>query len=512
MSGGLVNRFEQAMMAIAPRWVASRVKARLNVQAMQTAYDAIGPSRLRRQRRDMGSGNNVSGYAQRPLRDIARDLDRNHDLAKGILDVLVRNIIPANGIGVEPQPVGADGAVDTEQARKLSSLWEQYSRYPEVTAEFNRARSEQLICRSWLRDGEAFWQYLEGTVPFLSHASGLPFSIELLECDLLPMEFNDPLRAISQSVEIDAWGRPVAYWVYKQHPGDPFVGMPDMKRVTTDRIGHIKLVDRIGQRRGVSMFAAVLNRLDDLKDYEESERIAARIAASLAAVIKKGQPEDLSEASMKPDAARNFALQPGMIMDALYPGEDVEIIDSKRPNPNALIWRNGQLRAIAAGTQASASSISRNYDGTYSAQRQELVETEQSYNLLRFAFIDMCTSEVYRRFVASQILAGNVKPARGVSFDQFCQAIYIPPSMPWIDPLKEAMAYEILEDRAYISGPEIVRRQGRNPQDVLRAQEQWLADKKAADIPDPKNVGTPPAPTTSTRAWLRREAVQERYE
>ena len=53
------------------------------------------------------------------------------------------------------------------------------------------------------------------------------------------MEYSDPLRNISQSIEVDSWGRPVAYWVYKQHPGDPFVGIPDMKRVDTGRIGHL---------------------------------------------------------------------------------------------------------------------------------------------------------------------------------------------------------------------------------------------------------------------------------
>lgn len=508
MKVAVLNRFEQAMLHVAPRWVARRAQARLQVQAMQSAYDAIAPSRLRRQRHDMGSGNTVANGSQRPLRDIARHLDRNHDLSRGILNVLVRNIVGPTGIGVEPQPRGADGKVDQEQAKILAELWETYSRYPEVTAEFNRARSEQLLCRSWFRDGECYWQYVEGSVPFLTHASGLPFSLELLECDMVPMDYSDPLQNISQGIEIDTWGRPQGYWVYKQHPGDPFVGLPDLKRVPTERIGHLKLVDRIGQRRGVSLFASVLNRLDDLKDYEESERIAARIAASLAAVIKKGKPEDFvpDSSAAKPDQSRNMPFQPGMIMDTLYPGEDVSIVDSKRPNPNALVWRNGQLRAVAAGTDTSASSISRNYDGTYSAQRQELVEIDQSYAVLRHAFIDMHTCEVYRRFVATMILAGRAKPARGVTYDQFCESVYIPPSMPWINPLDEAEAMSVLEDRAYISGPEIIRRQGRNPQGVLRAQEQWLADKHAAGIPDPQSAKTPSVAAAAART---RAAAQE---
>ncbi|WP_415915300.1 phage portal protein, partial [Pseudomonas fragi] len=45
---------------------------------------------------------------------------------------------------------------------------------------------------------------------------------------------------------------------------------------------------RIGQNRGQPLLHAVLIRLADIKDYEESERVAARISAALAMYIKKG--------------------------------------------------------------------------------------------------------------------------------------------------------------------------------------------------------------------------------
>lgn len=46
------------------------------------------------------------------------------------------------------------------------------------------------------------------------------------------------------------------------------------------------------------------------------------------------------------------------------------MVKSDRPNPNLQSFRNGQLRAVAAGSRGSYSSISRDYDGTYSAQRR----------------------------------------------------------------------------------------------------------------------------------------------
>jgi capsid protein len=59
------------------------------------------------------------------------------------------------------------------------------------------------------------------------------------------------------------------------------------------------------------------------------------------------------------------------------------MIKSDRPNPNLETFRNGQLRAVAAGSRGSFSSIARNYDGTYSAQRQELVESTEGYFILQ---------------------------------------------------------------------------------------------------------------------------------
>ncbi|WP_275127314.1 phage portal protein [Xanthomonas arboricola] len=72
-----------------------------------------------------------------------------------------------------------------------------------------------------MRDGEAFYKDLSGTVPYLEHGGGVPYSIEVLEADMGPLGFNDLARNILQGVERNVWGRPAAYHVYKQHPGDP---------------------------------------------------------------------------------------------------------------------------------------------------------------------------------------------------------------------------------------------------------------------------------------------------
>lgn len=48
---------------------------------------------------------------------------------------------------------------------------------------------------------------------------------------------------------------------------------------------------RLHQVWGLSVFASAMSRFEDVKDYEESERIAAKVAASMTFQIKKGGGE-----------------------------------------------------------------------------------------------------------------------------------------------------------------------------------------------------------------------------
>jgi hypothetical protein len=44
------------------------------------------------------------------------------------------------------------------------------------------------------------------------------------------------------------------------------------------------------------------------------------------------------------------------------------------------------------------------------------------------------------------------------------------------------MGWQMMEDRAYIAGSEIVRRSGRHPDDVIRAQAKWQKDLAEAGV------------------------------
>lgn len=474
------NPIDAVVEFFAPQAALKRAGAR---QAL-AHYEAAKPSRARKFNRDQSSPNQLVSQGAVALRTQARHLERNHDIARGIIRAFVNNVVGAQGIGIEPQPRNADGTINTAYADKLREAWKNWQKTPEVTHTYTFSQAQRVMVRTWLRDGEGFAQLLTGRVPQLDHGTLVPFSFEMFEADLVPMDYNDEGNRIRQGIERNAWGRKIAYHVYKTHPGEPngYTLRSATKRVLASSVLQVASLERIGQLRGVSEFASVITRLEDVKDYEESERIAAKVAASLTAYVKRGEPElyaPQTDENGNP-VARDLSLSPGTIIDSLAVGEEIGLIDSKRPNPNALTWRQGQLRAVASGVGASYSTISRAYDGTYSSQRQELVEQWVNYAILTDEFVGMFVQPVWEQFVLAAHLSGVVPIPQGMTIDQANDCLFIGQSLPWIDPLKEAAAWNSLVRDGFASEVEVIRKRGQNPRDVL----DQIAEhrKKAGDL------------------------------
>lgn len=497
---------DRAISWISPSWGATRMRARAMIRMFSGAYESAHPSRLQKWAVDYGSGTNITRWAHLPLRIRARDLERNSDLAQGALSVLVRNTVGPYGIGIEPSPKRADGTVHDDLAQAMHRVWRNWQRRPEVTRSHNYGSMQRLTARSWYRDGEVLKQQLMGSVPGLIHATKLPFSQELIECDQLPVYLDDESRGITQGVQRNAWLQPTGYWLYKGHPGDyqRTADTLDMKMLPASNILHLKMMMRIAQVRGISLFGAVIPRLLDVKDYEDSERIAAKVAANLCAVITTGTAEDY----VPPTDAQGHALpanqQSQMHMAAgsifrLAPGQDVSTIDSKRPNPQVESFRSGQLRAAAAGLEISYSSFSKNYNGTYSAQRQELVEQYGAYGVLSAEFISVDAQPTYEAAMNVAFASGAIDLRKFPGFDpeSLLDAFYVMPPMPWINPVDEVEAMQAMEESCYMSAPEIIRRRGAHPDDVLRQEAAWrgkASEQKvhlAVDNPAPPSAPRP---------------------
>ena len=433
---------------------------------MLDAYEATRPGRTRRMGLESRGPDVVNIESAESLKSQARYLDENYDLVTGALDTLVMRVVGPRGIMVEPMVKATDGSLHKEFNRQLNDLFIEFYKRPDVTGEYSGAMCEQLACRTWLRDGEEFTQLVQGPKPGLVYPTGIPFAIELLEPDLVPhVDFGVNAAKVHQGVEKNAWGRPLAYHVYREHPGEFMHRLPtqsDLKRVSSDNIIHLKMIKRIGQTRGVTLLHSVITRIEDLKDYEESERIAARIAAAAAFYIKKGSPDTFTP-PQDADSDRSFKIAPGIVFDRLQQGEEVGSIQSNRPSALLEPFRNAMVKMLAAGMRISYSSTAKDYNGTYSAQRQELVEQWDMYATMQNWFADSFKRPIYEAFIRVAVLSGRLVIPDDVDLSTLYRAHYQGPAMPWIDPDKEGKANERNVRAGFTSRSQVVRSRNHNP-------------------------------------------------
>ncbi|MCO1336774.1 phage portal protein [Microbulbifer sp. OS29] len=492
-----MNTLDSVIGFFAPETALRRVQARRALKVV-AAYEAARPSRLRKNPADNRSGDLVADGDVETLRGQARHLEQNHDFACGILTTLVNNTIGPRGIDVEFQPKTREGDIHEGLAQQMNDAHQEWARRPECTRQFSWAKSQRLLCNTWLRDGETLLRHLQGTVPGLKHRTPVPYTIECLEPDFLPVGYNDPSQRIVQGIEKSAWGEAKGFWLYDEHPGASLNWRMKRRRHSADHIEHLKFVRRLHQTRGVSIFAAVMNRLTDIKDYEENERVAAKIASAMVGFIQKGSPDTYDAESYDENGNRTLAISAGAIYDDLRPGESVGTLQSNRPSGLLTPFLETMHRMAAAGTMASFSSISKNYNGTYSAQRQELVEQWANYETLSLEFCAEIVEPVTRRWVQMGLLADAFKVPSDVDPSTLMHVDFITPVMPWINPAHEASADETLLENVLVSPQQTIRRRGKKPDDVIKQTAAWQQKLKASGITPPSKRTAVPAENTES--------------
>lgn len=460
-------------------------------------YDAASVTDDRRPRRGTGaSGNAVMQHAGARLRDTARYLDENDGNAIAILDDLVDNTI-GTGVTIEPMVMTPGGDLAQRANRAIKTAWDEWWERPEITGLLPGTEVERLMARSLYRDGEVLTNHIE--TPAAPHVGALTYSLEMLESDYLPFDAvqASTRNPIVHGIERDDWGRHLAYWVYLRHPGDISVlgarAALEVKRVPAAQMTHLAFRRRLHQVRGASILHGAINTLYDIKEAWESERIAMRVAAAMTGFVRRGADWESSAAitanvNDSSIGARTMEMAPGMVFDVM--GDEVGTIGHDRPNAQFDPFTQALQRQMAGATGTRYSSITNRYDGTYSAQRQELVEGSVAYRRLFAYLLGVFYRPVWRRFVSHLRLDGILGRGdlAGVDMATLARAEFRPPALPWIDPEKEMKAYALAVEQRFQSRHQVIRDRGGDPAEV---------DKQIdADTPPPPTPAAPPPAAT----------------
>lgn len=464
-------------------------------------YDAGSPSPYHPNPPASYSPDYDYAVGHRNLRDWARHLADNSSIVTAVLSSRVANGI-GPGLSYEPMTRDRKGNLLPELNDAIRRIHENWSRSADVSGELSRQEIERLAWRTWDLDGEVFMRRVN--LRMTRDAKELPYHLQPLRTDWIPSNLTSEFkgRRIVHGIEKNEWGRPMTYFVEPEIV-DAFstsVGASldpsKMLALPADQVWHLKRAQRINQTRGITILHAIIFRIADVAEFQQSHRLAARASADLFASINRSGDFDTTissdeqETGADGETKRQWNFEHLQMIDGLQAGESVNFHTPAHPNQAAVDFVREELRAIASSCDVGVSQIGQFYESSFSAQRMEWVSTWRKTERDRSKFIgDFARSALYEQVVEVARLAGRL-PARALRradpetiFDVRIDG----PTMPVIDPVKDRAGFEKDQENGWDSRHGIIRRMGRQPRDVdaERAQDDFEAGDKQTQAPAP---------------------------
>jgi lambda family phage portal protein len=222
--------------------------------------------------------------------------------------------------------------------------------------------------------------------------------VQLIEPDRVSSPFGVDNPNIIDGLEKDSLGRTVA--IYVEEVANQNLPMAtEWRRIPVYRPDGTRQVlhimsdkERPGQVRGVPFLAPIMENLLRVEQYTNAELTAASINAMLTVFIKKQMLNDEEPFEVQDNG--NFRLGNGAIFD-LAPGEEVDVVDPKRPNVNFAAFVNAIDHHIGAALEVPGDEILLQYNASYSAARAIMLQAYKFYVTKRDSFSNHFCKPIY---------------------------------------------------------------------------------------------------------------------
>lgn len=377
------------------------------------------------------------------LRDLCRDLVRNNPQVHNALLTYRRNVI-GNGMHLQPllrHPTKKNKrgrpVLDRDLNAAIIDLFYRWQRkeYCSPSGRYSFLEAQGVAFSEAVEAGEVIVRHYMGSRFDLG--AGVPYAFEVLEADHLDHTYKKRLdggREVRGGIEYNAWGRPIAYYLWDRHPGDranPFTlsayySQREPRRIPAEKITHVLLPLRAGQGRGVPWFSTIFKPARHTQGYVEAEIVRARWGASIMATLEQPDDEEggastvadddevLSGPGESGDAVDAEGepmewLEPGRIRK-LLPGEKLNAFMPNSPAGNFDPFILAMHRELAIGLGLAYSTVTGDFSkANFSSSRMGKLQENDLYTQAQIWFAGNFATEVYRRWFQAAVLTSKIK-------------------------------------------------------------------------------------------------------
>jgi lambda family phage portal protein len=474
------------------------------------------------------SADAATRWSLRQLRARARDLERNGGIHNAYLDCLEVDIIGSKGIGVhlKIQDEGGDRVIPPAEHAFYKALNEGVATYrglaakrrlafrqeahhcamkaavvrtahqlaPEETAipgggldryacylvesefkEFGKQghcdvtgkHSLQDLCRLALRtaarDGDAV------ILAYLGYPNRWGVAFQLIEGDYVDDYYNVERlpngHRIQMGVELNAFGRKVALWVFARHPGDygtdgvtqtgtrrriPILGEPPDPYYSPDgpeavQAIHLTRSKRAEETRAVPWITPALQLIHHIESYKEAEITAAREEACKHVFYERDMfaSDGTALEWEERDGKLTDEMQPGGAT-ALPPGYKVNFVDPKHPNQHFPDFLKSMKREVAMAVNYCYNILFGDLESVnFSSIRAGLQNQREGSKMGQAWFGSNAFTPIFETFLKMALLTGAL-PFRTTDFPRLNRLELKFRRWPWVDPKSDAETAQLL--------------------------------------------------------------------
>jgi lambda family phage portal protein len=423
------------------------------------------------------------------LRARSRQLVKDNDYALRFMQLAVNNIIGSTGISFQCKSKDAPDRLDKRANDIIETGFADWGRpvFCSLDGQLSWKEMQRLILQSAIQDGEVLVRIYRGNA-----VNKYSFALQVLEADHLEIDLTDTTKNIQMGIEYDGFGRPVAYHLYKQHPGGNRYAESaygSRERVDAKDILHIFLKERPSQSRGVPWMHSAMVRLNHLGSYEEAEIVAARVAACKMGILTN--PNGEGYVGDEKDTDNNIVVDVGPgNWDQLPAGWDVKMFDPTHPAGNFDGFMKRTLMGIASGLGVSYVSLANDLSAVnYSSIRAGSLAERDHWRMLQSWFIESFCVRVFERWLDGALITQAIKlPYERI--EKYNKPRFYARSWDWVDPEKDTNA-AIKEINAGLNTlTDVLAESGKDIEDIIetKKQEQELLAQYGITLnTDPQN-------------------------
>lgn len=413
------------------------------------------------------------------LRNRARDLVQNNDIAKRYVNMVRTNVVGSNGFTFQNRAVKKDNTPDETINTEIENKFYDWCKAKNcsIDGRLSFRALQDLIMTYMPRDGEVFINI----VTDISSKYGT--RLQIIPPEYLDEQFNKDLgdgAFIRAGIQYAANGTPVAYWVRKPSTAAQIYGIVDesnFEPIPARDIIHLFVPEYSNQGRGYSWMAQSMLRMRMLSGYEDATLVNARVTAAKAVYFYSDNPDTIPQSftgDIK-DAAGNQlqSVEPGMV-DMAPAGYKPYQLPAEYPSQQHEMFMRSTLRNIASGLNVSYNMLANDLVGVnYSSIRAGLLDEREMWKMIQQWFIEAFLDRVFERWLATAVMKSKTSFQMD-EYDRVCQPQWFGRTWAWVDPLRDIEAKLLQVQSGFGTSNDVLAEQGKDIRETYRQ----LAEEK----------------------------------